>query len=67
MPSADGVFLRVVKRRNSMITEATSPAAIASTKALHSANSQLSALLSDYAIALPPTLTDVRDPCGVRR
>ncbi|GAB3003078.1 hypothetical protein GCM10027184_69940 [Saccharothrix stipae] len=54
MPSAGGVFLGVVKRRNSMITDAVSPAAIASTKALHAANSQLSALLSDYAIALAP-------------
>ena len=42
----------VVKRRNSMITEVISPATIASTKALHAPNFQLSALLSDYAIAL---------------
>ncbi|MDQ2588374.1 hypothetical protein CKY47_31300 [Saccharothrix yanglingensis] len=35
-----------------MITDAISPAAIASKKALHAPNSQLSALLPDYAIAL---------------
>jgi hypothetical protein len=52
MPSAGEVSLGVVKRRNSMITDAVSPAAIASTKALHDLNSQLSALLPDYAIAL---------------
>jgi hypothetical protein len=52
MSSAGEVFLGVVKRRNSMITDAISPAAIAFTKAPHSTNSQLSALLSDYAIAL---------------
>jgi len=49
---AGEVFLGVVKRRNSMITDAISPVTIASTKALHASNSQLSALLSDYAIAL---------------
>jgi hypothetical protein len=37
-----------------MITDAVSPAAIASAEAAHSANSQLSALLPDYAIALRP-------------
>jgi hypothetical protein len=52
MPSAGGVFLGVVKRRNSMITDAVSPAAFASTEAIHTANPQLRTRLPDYAIAL---------------
>ena len=39
-----------------MITDATSPAAFASTEASHAANPQLKALLTDYAMALPPQL-----------
>jgi hypothetical protein len=53
MSSAGGVFLGVVKRRNSMITDVVSPAVFASTQANHPTKTQLRALLPDYAIALP--------------
>jgi hypothetical protein len=53
MPSAGGVFLGVVKRRNSMITDAASPAPFASTKANHSSKYLLNSLPPDYAMALP--------------
>jgi hypothetical protein len=52
MPSAGGVFLGVVKRRNSMITDAASPAPFASTKANHSSKYLLNSLPPDYAMAL---------------
>jgi hypothetical protein len=52
MPSAGGVFLGVVKRRNSMITDAASPAPHASTKAELVSKLLVSALPADYAIAL---------------
>jgi hypothetical protein len=52
MPSAGGVFLGVVKRRNSMITDATSPASSASTEATHASNSLVKGALPDYAMTL---------------
>jgi hypothetical protein len=54
MPSAGGVFLGVVKRRNSMITDAASPASWASTKATPTPKSLFNGLPPDYAMALPP-------------
>jgi hypothetical protein len=61
MPSAGGVFLGVVKRRNSMITDGASPASYASTEATYPTNPQLKALPSDHAIALP-LLPSTLDP-----
>jgi len=52
MPSAGGVFLGVVKRRNSMITDAASPARYASTEAEFVSKLLVSGLPADYAIAL---------------
>jgi hypothetical protein len=52
MPSAGGVFLGVVKRRNSMITDAASPASYASTEAENDSNLLVSEPLADYAITL---------------
>ncbi|BCJ50431.1 hypothetical protein Asp14428_19060 [Actinoplanes sp. NBRC 14428] len=56
MPSAGEVFLGVVKRRNSMITDAASPASYASTEAEHIPNLLASEPLADYAIALSVTV-----------
>ena len=52
MPSAGGVFLGVVKRRNSMITDAASPASCASTRADHASNLLVGDLPPDYAMTL---------------
>jgi hypothetical protein len=52
MPSAGGVFLGVVKRRNSMITDAASPVSYASTKAELVSKLLVNSPLADYAIAL---------------
>lgn len=53
MPSAGGVFLGVVKRRNSMITEAASPASHASAGAELLTKHLVNGPPADYAITLP--------------
>jgi hypothetical protein len=60
MPSAGGVFLGVVKRRNSMITDAASPASYASTEAENDSNLLVSEPLADYAITLDRRPLDSR-------
>ena len=52
MSSAGEVFLGVVKRRNSMITDAVSPASYASIEAIHTSNVLLKGPPPDYA--MPP-------------
>jgi len=52
MPSAGEVLGASCGVENFMITDVISPAPTASTKAIHSLNSQLSALPADYATAL---------------
>lgn len=52
MPSAGGVFLGVVKRRNSMITDTAPPASYASTKANLAPKLLVNGTPADYAIAL---------------
>lgn len=51
VPSAGGVFLGVVKRRNSIIIEATSPASYASTDAKLVPKILVNGTLADYAMA----------------
>jgi hypothetical protein len=52
MPLAGGVFLGVVKLRNSMITFGSSPASSASAQASYLTNQQATTLRRENAIAL---------------